>query len=156
MNFLTQIKLLPQICFFSLLPCESSHFQTPNSTEMLGSLSFLSGPSKKIQSQLPFQMEIQSRHSFSLKKLQRRTVRGEAICQGLRSVNNAEQTALCSLPCAALPCAPILPSLEPWGPAAQVGMKESWAGGGFLTSGKLEGMDLWEQTEPELMGIAGT
>lgn len=46
-NYLILIQLLTQICFFSLLSRERSHFQTPNSTKMLGSLSLLSGLSKK-------------------------------------------------------------------------------------------------------------
>lgn len=151
-NDLLQIKLLTQICFFSLLPCERSHIQTPNSTKMLGSLAFLSGPSKKSQSQLPFHMKIQNRHFFSLKKLQRSTVRGEAICQGLRSVNNAKQTAL---QCEILPCAPTLEQQHRWGE----GKLDShfWKAGGWICGLRFLFLGFFlKQKEPELTGTAGT
>lgn len=70
-------------------------------------------------------------------------VRGKAICQSLKSVNNAKQTALCSVHLCFQTCSPLL-CTHPgftwrcWWPEPGVVNNESWAGGWFLTSENLE------------------
>lgn len=134
------------LLFFSLL--WDKPLPDTKSTKMLESLLFLSGPSKKIQSQFTFLMKIQNRHLlypnwFSLKKLQWSMVRGKAICQSLKSVNNAKQTALCSIHLCFQVCSPSL-CTHPgftwrfWWPASQMMIKERWVGWWFLTSVNLE------------------
>lgn len=126
---------------------------------MLESLLFLSGPSKKIQSQLKFLMRIQNRYllypnQFSLKKLQWSTVRGKAICQSLKSVNNAKQTALCGVHLCFQTCSPLL-CTHPgftwrcWWPEPGMVNKESWPGGWFLTSENLEDFFFLKQNTQE-------
>lgn len=102
-------------------------------------LPFLGLP-EKTQSQSPFQMKIQNRHFFSLKKLQRGEVRGEAICQGLRSGNNGimqskELCATCRVKptlCTPPACPGISSTGGDGGKLSWQGNSNFWKAGGWI------------------------